>query len=79
MKKLLGILIFSLFFVGKANANTTYATCNNGKCEFLLSILYNYAETNCMQTLINERVHTSVVVFEIIETGEKCLVFNERY
>ena len=62
----------------KANANETYATCMAGECEFLLSLWYDYAETNCMQTFFNEEVNTGPLSFEIIETGETCLVFNER-
>ena len=36
------------------------------------------AETNCMDTLFNERVYTGPISFEIIESGKTCLVFNER-
>ncbi|MDA9600039.1 hypothetical protein N9R96_00850 [Candidatus Pelagibacter sp.] len=78
MKKLLGIVVLSLFFSVTANANETYATCMAGDCEFLLSIWYDYAETNCMETLFNERVYTGPISFEIIESGKTCLVFNER-
>ena len=78
MKKFLGILVLGLFFSVMANANETYATCIAGGCEFLLSIWYDYAETNCMETLFNERVYTGALSFEIIESGKTCLAFNER-
>ena len=78
MKIIFGIIILVFLLNVKVNANETYATCFAGECEFLLSIWYDYAETNCMHTFFNEEVYTTALYFEIIETGETCLVFNER-
>ena len=78
MKKKIIILFLSFFLWSTAKANETYATCLAGEWEFLLSIWYDYAETDCMQTLINEEVDTGPISFEIIETGQTCIVYNER-
>ena len=76
--KFLWFLLISFLLSGKVNANETYVTCIGGECEFLVSIWYDYAETNCMQTLIMEEVDTGPISFEIIATGQTCLVFNEH-
>jgi hypothetical protein len=55
MKKLLGILVLGVFFNINLTANETNATCIAGECEFMLSIWYDYAETTCFQSLINEK------------------------
>ena len=76
--KISAIVLASFIFFNSAKANETYATCYAGECEFLLSLWYDYAETLCMQTLVNEKVDTRPISFEIIETGQTCIVFNER-
>jgi hypothetical protein len=48
-----------------------------GFCEFSLNIFYDYAETMCMHKLINEEVDVGIVGFTIVETGKRCMVFNE--
>jgi hypothetical protein len=78
MKKLLAIVVLGVLFNINLSANETNATCIAGECEFMLSIWYDYAETTCLQSLINERVHTGPLSFEIIETGQTCMIFNER-
>ena len=54
------------------------ATCFAGECEFVLSLHYEWAETNCFQTLIMEDVETNFLSFIIEETGEECLGFDSR-
>ena len=76
MKKLLGIVVLSLFL--SSNAYSEMATCFAGECEFFIGIWYEYAETNCLQTLIMEEVEQGPIGFEIVDTGEFCMVFNER-
>tara|TARA_B100001250_G_scaffold395793_1_gene401095 strand:- start:1395 stop:1628 length:234 start_codon:yes stop_codon:yes gene_type:complete len=76
MKKILPILFFSLILSG--NARATIATCFAGECEFFPGLWYSYAETICMQPLRNEEVDQGPLGFEIIATGEFCMVFNER-
>ena len=77
MKKLfLSILIICSLLGG--NAYSEMATCFLGECEFFIGIWYEYAETNCMQTLMMEEVDQGPLGFEIVETGEYCMVFNER-
>ena len=49
------------------------ATCYVGECEFFIGIWYEYAETNCMQTLMMEEVEQGPLGFEIVETGEYCM------
>ena len=76
MKKLLGIVVLGLLL--SSNAYAEMATCYAGDCEFFIGIWYEYAETNCMQTLMMEEVEQGPLGFEIVETGEYCMVFNER-
>ena len=54
------------------------ATCFAGECEFFIGIWYEYAETNCFQSLIMEEVDQGPLGFTIVDTGEYCMVFNER-
>ena len=76
MKKLLGIVVLGLLWCGSVNA--AKATCMGGECEFMLSLHYEWAETNCFQTLFMEEVRTDFLSFVIVETGETCLVFDSR-
>ena len=76
MKKLLGIVILSLLLSGKGYSAT--ATCFAGTCEFFLGLWYEYAETNCMDNLNMEEVEQEAFGFTIVETGEWCMVYNER-
>ena len=76
MKKLLGIVVLGLLWCGSVNA--TMATCMGGECEFMLSLHYEWAQTNCFQTLIMEEVETDFLSFTIEDTGEECLVFDSR-
>ena len=76
MKKLLGIIIFSLLFGDSVDAAT--ATCMSGECDFFLSLHYEWAETNCYQTLFMEEVETNFMSFTIVETGEQCTVWDSR-
>ena len=76
MKKLLGIIVFSFLITN--NAYSEMATCYAGECEFLIGIWYEYAETNCMQSLMMEEVDQGPLGFTIVGTGEYCMVFNER-
>jgi len=78
VKNIITTVFIILFSLTTAKANETYATCIAGECEFLLSLWYDYAETDCMQTLINEEVYTGPISFEIIKTGQTCLVYNEE-
>ena len=54
------------------------ATCFAGECEFFIGIWYEYAETNCMQSLMMEEVDQGPLGFTIVDTDEYCMVFNER-
>ena len=54
------------------------ATCFAGECDFYIGIWYEYAETTCMQNLTMEEVDQGPLGFTIIETGEYCMVFNEK-
>ena len=76
MKKFLGIIVLSLCLT--SNAKADYASCFAGECEFLIGIWYEYAETNCIDSFINEEVEQGPLGFTIVETGEYCMVFNER-
>ena len=76
MKKLLAILVLGLLLSG--NAYSEMATCFAGECEFFIGIWNEYAETNSMQSLMMEEVDQGPLGFTITETGEYCMVFNER-
>tara|TARA_R110000803_G_scaffold206913_1_gene274499 strand:+ start:74 stop:268 length:195 start_codon:yes stop_codon:yes gene_type:complete len=60
------------------NAYADRATCFAGSCDFFPGIWYEYAETNCMDNLLMEEVDQDAFGFTIIETGDWCMVFNER-
>jgi len=76
MKRLLVIIVLSLFFSGSVNSATV--TCTGGECEFYLSLHYEWAETSCPQTLFMEEVETNFMSFTIVDTGEHCNVWNFR-
>ena len=76
MKKILGIVFLSFFFNNVAQSDM--ATCYAGECEFFIGIWYEYAETNCMQTLIMEEIDQGPLGFTIVETDQYCMIFNER-
>ena len=70
-------MVLGLLWCNVAYAIYYRATCDDGLCAFSLNIWYDYAETNCMQTLVNEQVIITFIYFEIVETGQRCIVFNE--
>ena len=74
------IKIFAIIFYILASKNlyAAMATCMGGECEMMLSIHYEWVETNCLQTLIMEEVETSFMYFEIVDTGQRCAVLDAR-
>ena len=76
MKKLFGVVVLCLFL--SSNAYSDMATCFAGECEFFIGIWYEYADTNCMQSLMMEEVDQGPLGFTIVDTDEYCMVFNER-
>ena len=76
MKKLFGVVVLGLFL--SSNAYSDMATCFAGECEFFIGIWYEYADTNCMQSLMMEEVDQGPLGFTIVDTDEYCMVFNER-
>ena len=76
MKKLLGIVVLGLLWCGSVNA--AMATCVGGECDIVLSLHYEWVQTNCFQTLIMEEVETDFLSFTIVDTGEECMVFDLR-
>ena len=73
---ILYVLLLSLLLTG--NSRATIANCFAGECEFFPGLWYSYAETICMQPLRNEEVEQGPLGFEIVATGQFCMVFNER-
>ena len=59
-------MVLGLFLC--SNAYSEMATCFAGECEFFIGIWYEYAETNCMQSLIMEEVDQGPFGFTIVET-----------
>ena len=76
MKKLLGIVVLVLLL--SVNAYSDMVTCFSGECEFYIGIWYEYADSTCMQNLTMEEVDQDPLGFTIVETGEYCMVFNEK-
>ena len=76
MKKLLGIVVLVLLL--SVNAYSDMVTCFSGECEFYIGIWYEYADSTCMQNLTMEEVDQGPLGFTIVETGEYCMVFNEK-
>ena len=54
MKKLLGIIVLTLFSLNIANA--AKVNCSDGECEFIYSVHYKWAKNNCYETIFNEDV-----------------------
>jgi hypothetical protein len=76
VKKLFGVVVLCLFL--SSNAYSDMATCFAGECEFFIGIWYEYADTNCMQSLMMEEVDQGPLGFTIVDTDQYCMVFNER-
>ena len=68
-----------IFFVlASTNLYAATATCMGGECDIFLSLHYEWVETNCMQTLFMAEVETSFIYFDIVETGQRCRVWDSR-
>ena len=68
-----------IFFVlTSTNLYAATATCMGGECDIFLSLHYEWVETNCMQTLFMAEVETSFIYFDIVETGQRCRVWDSR-
>ena len=86
MNKILIIIVISFLFNTNVRADTAtcfgdnceMATCFEGECEFLSSKHYEWAETTCIDTLIEEEVETNFVSFIIKDTGEECFILDSR-
>ena len=76
MKKLLGIVVLALLWCNVVQAASANATCRNGYCEFTLNIMYDWAETNCRQTLYREYVYITLMYFTIESTDETCKIYD---
>ena len=76
MKNFLGIVIVILMWSGAANSAKT--SCSGGECTFVYSVHYEWAETNCYETIFNEEVKTNVSNFTIVSTGQQCRVFESK-
>jgi|TARA_B110000196_G_C20944601_1_gene566283 hypothetical protein len=60
------------------SVNGATVNCSNGECKFSYSSHYEYARTNCPQTLNFENVETDYLHFTILETGKVCEVYESR-
>ena len=80
MKKYLKIKIFAIIFFIQVSTNlyAATATCISGECDIYMSLHYEWVETNCMQSLFMEEVETSFMYFEIVDTGQSCIVLDSR-
>ena len=54
---------------------TDRAICHDGECDFLMGNLYEHAIINCQWT-IKEDVFVWLTFFEIVATGEECIVLE---
>jgi len=76
MRKFLTLLSLSLLIF--TNAKGATVNCSNGECEFNYSHHYDFATTNCLQTLSFEEVETGFLYFTILKTGQECKVTESR-
>jgi len=76
MKKLILILVAGLLWCNIVNS--AKVNCSGGKCEFIYSVHYEWADTSCYETMFNEDVETNVTNFTIVRTGQQCQVFESR-
>ena len=74
MNKFFILIILNILFFSKVIAAT--ANCANGECEFINSYHYKYAKTYCSQNISFEEVETEFSYFTILETDQKCEVFE---
>ena len=75
MTKIFAIIFFILI---STNLYAAKATCMGGECEIFLSLHYEWVETNCIQTFFMKEVKTSFMYFDIVETGQRCTVWDSR-
>lgn len=61
-----------------SSVKSAKVNCSNGECEFTHSVHYEWASTNCYETIFNEDVETYVSNFMIVETGQQCQIFESR-
>ena len=80
MKKYLTTKISAIICIILVSTNLKAATavCSAGECDIFMSIHYEWVETNCMQSLYFEEIETSFMYFEIVETGQRCTVWDSR-
>ena len=76
MKKIFTLLSLSMLIFSNAKGATV--NCSNGECKFNYSHNYDYATTNCLQTLSFEEVETEFLYFTILKTGQECKVTESR-
>ena len=74
MNKFFILIILNILFFSKVIAAT--ANCANGECEFINSYHYKYAKTYCSQNISFKEVETEFSYFTILETDQKCEVFE---
>ena len=75
MTKIFAIIFFIL---ASTKLYAATATCLAGECDIFMSIHYEWVVTNCMQSLYFEEVETSFMYFEIVDSGQRCTVFDSR-
>lgn len=76
MKNFLIFIILNILFFSKAIGAT--ANCSGGECDFDNSFHYKSAKTYCAQNINYEDVETNYLYFIIIQTGQKCDVFETQ-
>ena len=74
IKRFLAVLVFLIFNSNLAKAIEVRANCISGYCQFSLNVLYDWAETLCMDSLRNEPVDLNIARFIIIESGKSCFI-----
>ena len=76
MKKFLCVIILNLSIF--SSGNSAKVSCSDGECEFINSVHYLWANTNCYETIFDKEVRTNVSNFIIIDTDRECQVFESK-
>ena len=76
MRKLLSLIFLIILLNTKVIGAT--ANCSGGECEITNSYHYKFAKTNCFQTLNFEEIKTDYLYFIIINTDQRCSVFDSE-
>ena len=73
-------ILFSIILLTLLNTKvmSAKANCSGGECEITSSYHYEYIKTDCLQTMSFEEVKTDYLYFIILNTEQRCSVFESK-